>query len=703
MVTSIQKGKSNLRPRAKLIKTIGEELISNDTIAILELVKNSYDADATEVTIIFKGPLVKGQGSIIIEDNGTGMDLDTIKNAWMEPATNFKIIRRKSGKGRKILGEKGIGRFASAKLADQLIINTKIKSDNEIHAIFNWEDFSKTEKYLDEIDCSWEVRKPKKIHKCGTILELRRLAADWDYHRFRELTVALSRLINPVAPIADFKIKLILPENKKFDKISGEIKPPDTLGKPDYLIKGQMNKKGKLIATYRSKKRRKEVQMSDNIRLKSSVILKKLNDTSRIPDCGKFSFEFRVWNREQSSIENLAKEYNSTVRDIKRDLNEAAGLSIYRDNFRVLPYGEPKNDWLRLDFRRVQNPTKNLSNNQIVGYIAISLDTNIELTDQSNREGIIDSQAFSDLKECIVFILSLLEIRRYKERRDSEYDDGKKKNLFTVFDLSPVVEIVKKKLPKDKEVSRIIKETDNKIKEGVKNVQEVLSRYRRLSTLGQLLDVVLHDGNNTMYTIDTQTTLLEKELNKKVLVEKNVKKHLQSIQNENKTLSMLFKRLEPFSGRKKGRPKQIILEEALENVFELHKYIIDKLDIDIELPTSTTSVRLDESEFEQIIVNLLQNSLYWLEMEKNKKKKIIVEVEKNDNELIVIFSDNGCGVKEEDIQYIFDPYFSTKPNGVGLGLTIVGELVTEYNGTLDLVDTGPLDGATFKITFKKRI
>jgi len=117
---NMKEGKSQLRPRARIIKTLGEELISNDIVAIIELVKNSFDADSTEVEIIFNEPLKEGKGSIIIKDNGTGMNIETIKEGWMEPATIIKKNKRKTNKGRNILGEKGIGRFASAKLSKQL-------------------------------------------------------------------------------------------------------------------------------------------------------------------------------------------------------------------------------------------------------------------------------------------------------------------------------------------------------------------------------------------------------------------------------------------------------------------------------------------------------------------------------------------------------------------------------------------------------
>jgi signal transduction histidine kinase len=703
MAIAIQKGKSKLRPRARIIRTIGEELISNDIVAILELVKNSYDADARKVTINVEGdvfkkkdskqrfPFVipKGQGSITISDNGTGMTLDTIKNGWMEPATIIKKVKTKSGKGRRFLGEKGVGRFASARLSQSLEMITRVKDDNEVVAIFNWQDFSNDKTYLDEIDCTWEVRKPRVIKKQGTVLVLKNLNLDWDYEKLNNLRTALSRLINPVAPVRDFEIELVVP--KEFSRISGTITSPASLGKPDYRIAGKIDNKGHAVMTYSSRKK----NVTEEIRQKISL------KPSREPLCGPFEFEFRVWDREQESMESLASEIGSTVKDIRRDLNEASGISVYRDGFRVLPYGEPKNDWLRLDMRRVQNPTLRLSNNQIVGYVAISLDNNPGMRDQSDREGIVESQSFNDFQEIIISILAELEIKRYHERPRKE--EEKKEGIFSAISISPVIEMVEKKLPYDIEAKEILLETDKKIKEGVKKVQDVLARYRRLSTLGQLIDVVLHDGNGVLLKIDNEVQLLEKEFKKKTIDGPAIEKHLELIKKERKTLSELFGRLEPFSGRKRGRPKDIVLEKAINDVFALYSGEIQKLKASITLPQGETVVRIDEAEFEIIIVNLLQNSLYWLETVQGKPRRIIVTLSRNEEELILIFSDNGPGIKEEDVREIFAPYFSRKPDGIGLGLTIVGELVTEYGGTLELIDGGPLEGATFRITFTRRV
>lgn len=703
MVMAVRKGKSKLRPRARIIRTIGEELISNDVVAILELVKNGYDADSKKVEIIFEGevsekqdskeryPFVmpKGQGSISIIDKGTGMNLATLQKGWMEPATVMKKEKTKSAKGRRFLGEKGVGRFASARLSQTLEMTTRMPDDNEIFAVFNWQDFSDDKKYLDEVDCSWEVRKPKLIKEKGTILVLKNLNLDWDYEKFKNLRTTLSRLINPVAPVKNFEIHLSVP--KEFGELSGPVMPPAFIGKPDYKIAGKMDATGNAEMMYCSLK--KDIVEE----IKQKIILK----PPRNPLCGPFEFEFRVWNREQESLQDLAAEIKTAVKDIRRDLNEASGVSIYRDGFRVLPYGEPKNDWLRLDMRRVQNPTMRLSNNQIVGYVAISLDKTHDLRDQSDREGIIESQAFEDFQEIILFVIAELETRRYRERPRREVED--KGGIFSDININPVIEMVEKKLPDDAEAKEIVLETEKKIRDGIKKVQDVIARYRRLSTLGQLIDVVLHDGSGLLLKIDTQVQLLEKELGKKTINGDAVKNRIGLIKRERKTLAELFRRLEPFSGRKRGKPKDIVLETAINDIFALYGGELEKLKVGFVLPQGETVVRVEEAEFEMIIVNLLQNSLYWLEGIQDKNRKIAVSLTRDEEKLTLIFSDNGPGIKEEDAPFIFDPYFTRKPNGIGLGLTHVGELVTEYGGTLELIDNGPLEGATFRIIFTKRV
>ena len=390
----------------------------------------------------------------------------------------------------------------------------------------------------------------------------------------------------------------------------------------------------------------------------------------------------------------------SLVRNVKKDLDELCGISIYRDNIRVLPYGNKNNDWVRLDIRRVNNPTLRLSNNQIVGYVSIKLDDNPFLKDQSNREGIVESQAFEDLKDYIKLILNEVEQRRYAERpRNTQAKSIK--SLFEAFSLKTISTSIKNENIGQQEVIKLLEQKEKEITDAVVKVQETISRYRRLSTMGQLIEPIIHDGRDLLNKIDLKSNLIIKEANKEQLDVNKIISKANDIQELRKDFALLFKRIEPFGGRKRGRPKTIILEEAIENIFTLNQDELSKLNIECVLPTSEHKVSIDESELGSIFMNLIQNSMYWLE-QINAERKIVVDILEAKDELSVIFSDNGPGVQPEIEDKIFDPYFSTKPDGIGLGLAIIGETMEEYDGHLSLVES-VLGGASFKLSFRYRI
>ena len=711
----LNSGEFVFRPRARLIKTIGEELISNDNVAITELVKNSYDAESPIVDITISGVVKekkvtkrigrkestvneyyidKDKATIIIYDQGKGMDFDTIQHAWMEPATNFKKKEENKSIKRKFSGEKGIGRFASAKLSSKLELVTKQKNKDEIVVKFDWNDFSNEEAYLDNVKVNWFVRPATLIKNSGTILKLTGLNDDWDEDKIRELRIALSRLLNPITPNEDFLISINLPEAFG-ENLSGLIERPETLNRPNYFIKGKITKDGNPSNfIFYSKKTGKEETFD---------IAKDLFRLKRSYSAGPFSFEFKIWDRDTDNLNNLANETNAIVKDVKKDLDDLCGISIYRDNVRVLPYGNQNNDWVRLDLRRVNNPTLRLSNNQIVGYISIGLDTNPALRDQSNREGIVESQAFEDLKEYIKLILNEVEQRRYNERpRENQTEARTGVGLFEKFSLNALTDALKERIPNNTEVIALVEQKNNEIKDAILKVQEIISRYRRLSTLGQLIDTILHDGHGFLNKIDLNAHLIEKVVKKNEIDKSKLLSLVDSLQNIRAEFAQLFKRIAPFGGRKRGRPKKIVIEDVIKNQFYMYQSELSRLNITVCVPSSTHEATMDEAELGIIFMNLIQNSIYWLETI-DSERRIDVNIYNEDDGLCILFSDTGPGIKNGTEQNIFEPYFSTKPDGIGLGLTIVGELVSEYNGELMLVDNNTSNGACFKIKLRYRI
>ena len=704
-----KKGDFIFRPKARLIKTIGEELISSDNVAVVELVKNSYDANSPIVTITFLGNVKqKKQGRIIqnylskegasieIYDQGSGMSFETVKSAWMEPATDFK--KKNTNKNRKFTGEKGIGRFASAKLASRLELITKQKEGKELVVTFNWEDFDKDD-YLENIHIHWEEREPQEFKKenSGTLLRLKNLNSDWDTEKIRVLRTDLSRLLNPIIPIEKFLIEINIPEElDKEGKLNGIIEGTELLNKPNYYIKGTITKEGyPKDFIYFSKEKGKEEQLfiETNKFIQSSML--------KAPIMGEFSFEFRVWNRDRDNLRNLGREVDFKYGEVKKILDEQSGISIYRDGFRVLPYGTPNNDWVRLDLRRVNNPTLRLSNNQIVGYILISTEENPLLKDQSNREGIVEGEAFDDLKEYIKLILNEVEQRRYQEReRFQTSDPNTDKNLFEKASLDTIIKTAKEKVPEQEELIKNLEQKNIELEKVITNAQEIISRYRRLSILGQLIDTIIHDGRGYLSKIDGRCYLILEELKEELLNKSEIEDNTNKIQKTRKDFSKLFERIEPFGGKRRGKFTNIVIEELIKDQFLLYNREISNLKIQYSISESNHTMKIDKADFGIIFMNLIQNSIYWL-ANSDKARKIEVEVSDSSESIDIVFSDNGPGIKEGTEQSIFKPYFSTKPDGVGLGLTIVGELVSEYKGKLMLIDNGPLEGATFKIMFKK--
>lgn len=751
MVDDTKPYESALRPRARIMKTLGSELISNDAVALIELVKNAYDAEASRVLISFIGPLLPGQGRIDVFDDGFGMSLDVVRGAWMEPATPRKRQTTNSGvKSRRVLGEKGIGRFAAMRLASELELITRARgSAREVYGIFDWTQFEDEKKYLDEVLILTEERDPEMVRSdvgldavwpkhevpvdCppsdqGTLLRMNSVAHAWDVERFRLVQRGLSRLISPFKESKDFKIFIQAPD--EFSEFSAEISPPVALNYPHYIVKGEVDAQGRCNIKLEVKATGEATTLTggfvrqgkDGLQYLDEDTYTKLKKAAegssgqgaiewakRLPACGPLQIEMRIWDR--NDLGNVIQQTKLNLQNVRADLDAFAGINIYRDGFRVLPYGEPNNDWLRLDIRRVQNPTKRLSNNQIVGHISITGDQNPGLKDQSNREGLDENQSYADLREIMKAILTKIEDLRKKSKRsgDSGGDKDLPQNLFAPLDLSPIRQHLDTVRPKDavaKELLNSVERTFNKQVEGLK---AVVAKYHALATLGQLVDVLLHDGRLPLAKIRKETLLAqediaEEHLTGEMLLEK-LAARLSIISAQSDVLATVFRRIEPFGGRKRGRPKQLYLEKIIEDAFGVLSSQLTELKVQTSLPTSQTLVRVDEAEMQEVIVNLLQNSIYWLQFVDEDQRRIDVSLTRTEQEHVeIVFSDTGPGISEKDRTQIFEPYFSTKKDGMGLGLAIVGEIVMDYyGGKLELLDSSTAGGAAFRITLAKRV
>ncbi len=524
-----------------------------------------------------------------------------------------------------------------------------------------------------------------------------------------EWATILARLISPFLAEKNlqqsdkdsFLIYLDLPEN--FARLSGLVEVSEALRHPHYSIAGDITASGHYMLRMHLRGQESERTIEGDL----------LPETGQAPQCGPFTVDLRVWDRD--ALDEIATHYNITVRKIQVDLDSAVGVNIYRDGFRVLPYGERRNDWLQLNARRVNNPTLRLSTNQVVGYVLISADENPDLRDQSNREGIVDSQALDDLRDLIIQILAILEAVRYEIRKDLRKEEGQDKNpngegIFANFTLVEIHNMVLRQHPEDSALLDLISKKETDLEQRVEKVQTVLSRYLNLATLGSLVDMVLHEGRTPVTKIGNQANLGTKRIKSHKVgdcgfILKSLDRYFSDIQTQANVLARVFQRIEPFSGRNRGKAVLSDIQKEIANAIAVLEASIGGAGVKVEIiGESPVMLKLDSAEIQSVIINLMQNSLYWLRhISKDERQVVIQTVQVNFDEVEIYFSDNGSGVPVEDRDHIFEPYFSRRADGTGLGLTIVGEIVHDYySGTLELVDNGPLPGATFRIILHGR-
>ncbi|MCE9891425.1 ATP-binding protein, partial [Kluyvera intermedia] len=391
----------DLSPRVPL--QLGRESIANSTTAISELVKNSYDADAKKVKIrLFK--LDKPTSVMIIEDDGNGMDPETLISSWLKIGTDNKLYNKTSANGRILTGAKGLGRLGIDRLCRRLILQTKTASSDQVLQLdIDWKKYEVRDKSFFDIKHNvYTVGYPSQ-DKYGQVLEsgygtrmiLLGLKDDWTGYLYNDLAKELRLLVSPFFANDEFKIEIATDVNEMETLNSSEI-----LEYSRWSVEASILDDGSISANYKYKN-----ELVDAYNVPWSELIKSRHD---LPACGPLDVKIYYIPRESMSDIDLK------VKQIRSFLDANQGVRIYRDNFRVRPYGEPsgKGDWLDLGLRKVRNPEGmkqgnwKVGPNQIVGAVFINRDKNISLNDQANREGIVENDAFYDLR---TFILKIIE------------------------------------------------------------------------------------------------------------------------------------------------------------------------------------------------------------------------------------------------------------------------------------------------------
>lgn len=678
MLMTPQSGTLTFRPRARLLKLIGAELISDEVVALTELVKNAYDADASQVQIEFLD--VRGDGGeIIVQDNGHGMSLEALMSFWMEPAGTSKsgTEQKHSVRGRRVLGEKGVGRFAVDKLARRLELVSRVEgSDQEVVAHFDWDAFDSDDHMLADIENEWHLRPAREIESHGTILRLRGLRAGWNERMFRRLCTRLGRLQSPFDPHDGFVIRI---DSDEFPDYAGELRG-GFLDKAPYSFDASFDGEETLRVTINGEAAR--------------VFFYRQSELT----CGPVRIHLGAFDLETESLAKLGPRM-----EVRAWLKEWSGVSIYRDGFRLWPYGEPHDDWLRLDQRRVNNPVLRLSNNQIVGFVEIGSDANPELRDQTNREGLINNQAFTDLRLLMYYVLQILENYRQERRHPSIPRRSTPANLVEPEKSSDAVAVDLEKLSRKvkpelaKELTRLGRRVrEDQARESAR-LRQLHEAYAELAAFGHTA---------TTFTEEIKGLLAQMQQQQKELVRmlgrhssRDVDDRLDCLGKSTQKVVSYLERLMPQPETSSGRRRAIDVMKELEAANEHLRPLLASAGVDrIELEAEHGGLIRTEmrpENFHRIIQILTENALDWSDAARGIRLK--VSLHKHNDVCEIVYSDNGSGIPEEIVEKVFEPGFSWKENGRGMGLAIAQSLVELHGGSIGVLRDGRRRGADIRI------
>lgn len=740
----IEQDSQPFEPYARLMNIIGDQLITDKKVAVIEIIKNSYDADADNVQVRFfnLGNFGKNylseeeQPYIEIEDDGEGMTLDIIKNVWLRPATPNKLNKKKgkdhlTTRGRIIQGEKGIGRFAIHKLGENIKLYTKSSLNDEVKVEMDFTDYDPEKadlfsqpKLLKSVFNKWYVNNPpEEINKPqGTLIRIHNLREQWKNDDLKELYKAVQRLIPPMDENAkelgidfkqDFNIELYVDNELSVNESATTFK--DVIERAQYTMIGSVNSEGVLDFKYTTTSPSRSIKRVLNLTKKEE--LSKLNYISyalnkgfyeekgnkditknkerREPVCGSFSFTFYAFDLSKPDKTILNKDLKEFIKD--------NFVFVLRDGVRVYPYGERGIDWLNLDkLRSTIKAGQFISYNDLTGFVYISQEGNPLLKDSSNRQGIMDIEgALEDFKNLITGVTEIFntEIKIDKNKVELQkkinLKDSNEVVLNSFNSLKTVLEKTDNRevLEKANSFLTTVQNHTNLMKDRMETVED-------LAGLGMAVEKASHDSLTILSTMrgninDFKIKALKNSYNNEQLL------FLLNELNEN--LTFVYDEMQIIQPLFKAQRKAIQDVSLLESINKVIKYFRREIDNKIEILIESDSdlvVTTNRGLILQILINLIDNAIYWVNTTETNNKKIHIKIDNSNKSFII--SDNGPGIREDVAPVIFNEFFSLKTEGRGLGLYIVKEILFRINGEISLIQFEKdklQSGANFIIKF----
>ena len=692
-----------------MLQLLGNELIASDRLAVFELVKNAYDADASHVSV--RMDLDRPIGPMItVRDDGTGMTLDEILSVWLVPGDDHRKQQRASRirtpkHGRLPLGEKGLGRFAVHKLGNHITLVTRARNCDECVVEIDWDQLVE-HPYLDEAPVTIKVRQPELFldRSTGTRIQVRQLRTHpWTRGEIRRLHNQVTSICSPFEEVGGFDAALEVPRHEDW---IGDL--PDIsviLDRAPWKFSFKIDD-GKFDWTYEFRRvpgfnldGRIQKEIEDSLQLpdrpggvsvgKGKVIA----DESTTTEIGTVRGDFYVYDRDREVIRQM-----SDTRMLTSYLDDTGGVRVYRDGIRVYNYGEPGDDWLALDLRRVNSPTRRISRNIILGAVHLSLEESTGLIEKTNREGFVENDAFRRLHDIVVGALSVLEgerhvdkerIRSLGSRSEDSPGTGIEKHIA---ELRAALRREGKLDKLERYVARLEREYSD--------MQEALLAA---GMSGLNLAVIFHE-------VDRGVRILHR-----VIVEGA------DPEGAARQAQELVRLLEGFSSLlRRGSKRPRSARELLTYIRRINSLRFSHHHVDLVCPLLESDSLGFQSSFEFSLVlaalnNLIDNSLHWLRVRwptvppegapKTRRMYVGTSYDLAPGPAIVV-ADNGPGFQDRP-ELMVRPFFTRKPEGMGLGLYYAslamdlngGQLVFPQAGEVEVPDG--FDGAVVAMVFQE--
>ncbi|MCY3922516.1 MAG: sensor histidine kinase [Chloroflexi bacterium] len=668
-----------------ILRRLGEELITSFDQGIVELVKNSYDADATKCTIQLVDTNAPG-GTVVITDDGDGMSSEDVSEGWLVLGRSRKVPSERTARNRLPAGSKGLGRLAALRLGKEVSLVTRSRDEpnTEFSTCIRWADFG-PHKVVEDV--LLPIRRSESEGNHGTRIEIRGLRTCVSEREVKALARELLLLADPFGDPAGFTPTLIAPEFEELESLVQRAYFDDC----EYHLVATLDEAGCASA--------KVFDQSGKLRWASRD--GKLGGPYAAPVA-----EFELWAflLTRESFSGRA----ATISEVRSWLGEVGGVRLYHRGLRVRPYGDPGHDWLDMNLARARSPELRPSTNTSIGRFEV-LDESHVLLQKTDRSGFIENDAFRELRKFAIEALNWMQDKRIAEREERR-EVRKRAVGDRVTAARDQLEEAVGQLPAElrQPIERAARKLEQARISEQEQLKEELGLYQTLASVGTAVSVFAHEIEGPATNLTTSLGTVERRARQALqeryepLLSRQVEVVKQSAE-----LTARFATL-PLGLLKRSKRRRALVdvnESVAETIQLFEPYLQDaEIEIDYEFCDGEAQIFGSLSAIEAIVSNLITNSVKAFRRPgaplKGRRLKIRTTADGNSVSISVL--DNGPGIERRLEDKIWLPGVTSDENGTGLGLAIVRDTVADLGGQADAIRNSELGGAEFVVTLPLR-